>query len=67
MRANLALSGSHAWVTIGADRPDSLNQLQGNQSWLSDALTTVSLESDIAFQSGAGASKPSGRLVDSAS
>ncbi len=67
VRANLALSGDHAWVTIGADRPESLEKLSRNSSWLTDALTAVTLDADIAFQSGAGVSRPYGSLVDSAS
>jgi hypothetical protein len=67
VRANLALSGGHAWVTIGADRPESLNKLSGNSSWLSDALAAVTLESDIAFQRPTGPARPSGQLVDHAS
>ena len=68
VRANLALSGGHAWVTISADRPDSLNKLANNSSWLTDALTAATLESDIAFQSGTGASSARrSRLVDRAS
>lgn len=67
VRANLAISGGHAWVTIGADRPESLNKLADNSAWLTDALTAVTLESDIAFQAGSGASRSSGRLVDHAS
>lgn len=67
VRANLALSGGHAWVTIGADRPDALTKLSRNSSWLTDALTAVTLESDIAFQSTAAATKPAGHLVDHAS
>jgi len=65
VRANLALSGGHAWVTISADRPDSLNKLANNSPWLTDALTAVTLDSDIAFQSGSGTA-PSRRspLVD---
>lgn len=50
VRANLALSGGHAWVTIGAEQPDSLTQLQVNAGWLGDALAAEQLESDIAFQ-----------------
>lgn len=69
VRANLALSGGHAWVTIGADRPDSLSKLQSNSSWLSDALSAVTLDSDIAFQTGSGTAAPASRarLVDHAS
>jgi hypothetical protein len=67
VRANLALTGHHAWVTIGADRPESLAKLAQNSSWLSDALTAVTLDSDIAFQSGADTSRPAGKLVDRAS
>ena len=37
VRANLALSGGHAWVTIAAERPDSLDKLQQNAGWLSGA------------------------------
>lgn len=54
VRANLAISGEHAWVTIGAERPDSLAKLQAQAGTLSDALQSQSLEADIAFQSGAG-------------
>ena len=57
VRANLALSGDHAWVTIAADRPESLAQLQQGAGWLSEALMSSSLEADIAFQSGP-AAKP---------
>jgi hypothetical protein len=67
VRANLALSGGHAWVTIGADRPESLAKLAQNSSWLTDALTAVTLEADIAFQSGSGRPRPAGQLLDSAS
>lgn len=67
VRANLALSGGHAWVTIGADRPESLNKLSSNSSWLTDALAAVTLESDIAFQRATGPARPSGQLVDHAS
>jgi hypothetical protein len=67
VRANLALSGGHAWVTISADRPDSLDKLARNSSWLTDALTAVTLDSDIAFHTGSAASRPAGRLVDRAS
>ena len=66
VRANLALSGDHAWVTIGADRPESLKQLAGNSSWLTDALSAVTLDSDIAFQSTTGTGKPAGQLVNHA-
>jgi hypothetical protein len=51
VRANLALSGGHAWVTIAAERPDSLNELQKNAGWLSGALQDAELEADLAFQS----------------
>ncbi|NIJ46716.1 flagellar hook-length control protein FliK [Rhizomicrobium electricum] len=67
VRANLALSGDHAWVTIGADRPESLDKLARNSSWLTDALTAVTLDADIAFQSGAGTPRAYGSLVDRAS
>jgi len=67
VRANLALSGGHAWVTIVADRPGSLSKLQTNSSWLTDALSLVTRDVDIAFQAGSGAAAPAGRLVDRAS
>jgi hypothetical protein len=68
VRANLALSGGHAWVTIGADRADSLDKLVGNSGWLSEALTAVELESDIAFQAAQpAAANGRSRLVDHAS
>jgi len=51
VRANLALSGGHAWVTIAADRPESLDKLQQNAGWLSGALQEAELEADLAFQS----------------
>jgi hypothetical protein len=51
VRANLALSGGHAWVTIAAERPDSLDKLQQNAGWLSGALQNAELEADLAFQS----------------
>lgn len=64
VRANLALSGDHAWVTIGADRPESLDKLAQNSSWLTDAFAAETLEADIAFQSGTGVPRSAGRLVD---
>ena len=67
VRANLALSGGHAWVTIVADRAAALSKLQKDSSWLSDALALVARDGDIAFQSGNGATAPAGRLVNSAS
>jgi hypothetical protein len=67
VRANLALSGGHAWVTIVADRAAALSKLQKDSSWLSDALALVARDVDIAFQSGNGATAPAGRLVNSAS
>lgn len=57
VRANLALRGGHAWVTIAADRPESLALLQQCAGWLNEALMSSSLEADIAFQSGT-AAKP---------
>lgn len=51
VRANLALSGGHAWVTIAAERPESLDKLQQNASSLSGALQDAELEADLAFQS----------------
>lgn len=53
VRANLALSGGHAWVTIAAERPESLDKLQQDAGWLSGALQEAELESDLAFQSAA--------------
>jgi hypothetical protein len=52
VRASLALSGDRAWVTISADRPESLDKLQSGVSWLADALQATELEADIAFQPG---------------
>jgi hypothetical protein len=45
-----------------------LNKLANNSSWLTDALTAVTIESDVAFQSGSGTA-PARRspLVDHAS
>ena len=51
VRANLALCGEHAWVTIAAERPEALEKLQKESGWLNDALTGASLEADVAFQS----------------
>lgn len=52
VRANLALCGDHTWVTISADRPESLDRLQSGVSWLADALQSTELNADIAFQLG---------------
>lgn len=52
VRANLAFSGGHAWVTITADRPDALQKLQKDSTWLTDALSLVTNEADVAFQQG---------------
>ncbi len=51
VRANLALSGGHAWVTIAAERPESLDKLQKGAGWLTGALQEAELEADLAFQS----------------
>lgn len=69
VRANLALSGERTWVTITADRPESLAKLQGQVSWLADALQSQALDADIAFQSGAGTqvAHRAKSLVDNAS
>lgn len=53
VRANLALAGDHAWVTLAADKPTSLDQLQRNAGWLTSAMHDTALEADIAFQPGA--------------
>ncbi|NIK89502.1 hypothetical protein FHS83_002820 [Rhizomicrobium palustre] len=53
VRANLALSGDHAWITIAADRPDALTELKQGAGWLNDALSGSHLEADIAFVSAA--------------
>jgi len=50
VRANLALSGGRAWVTIAADRPESLDKLQHGAGWLSGALQEADLEAELAFQ-----------------
>jgi hypothetical protein len=69
VRANLALSGDRAWVTISADRPESLDKLQSGVSWLADALQSTELEADIAFQPGLPAqrSATASRFMDNAS
>jgi hypothetical protein len=67
VRANLALTNNHAWVTIGADNPEALHKLQQNSAQLGDALAAADLDSDIAFQPGPAPATPTGRLVDHAS
>lgn len=49
VRANLALSGDHAWVSIAAERPETLAQLQKSAGWLNEAFTSAALDADIAF------------------
>lgn len=66
VRANLALSGGHAWVTIGAERPESLRKLERDSAWLGDALALVAEQTDIAFQSANNGGTRYGRLVDNA-
>jgi len=65
VRAQVALSGDHAWVRMTADRTTSLDKLQKDSGWLTSALTDQALEADIAFPRGT-APTQSGlpRLVD---
>lgn len=51
VRANLALCGDHAWVTLSAERPQSLERLRAGAGSLTAALHDQALEADIAFQS----------------
>lgn len=51
VRANLALSGGHVWVMLGADRPATLDKLRAGAGSLNDELQETLL-AELCFQDG---------------
>jgi hypothetical protein len=67
VHAQLVLSGPRAWVSLWADRSESLARLRGDAEILNQAFRASDLEAEIAFQPAERKATPPGRFVDRAS